>query len=175
MKKLLVVIDMQNDFIDGALGTPEAREMTPRLVKYINEFDGCVIATLDTHHENYLETLEGKKLPVMHCVEGTDGWRINDSVMHALMENKGFIDFIRKPTFGSFALIDKIADIQKDIDHIEIAGLCTDICIASNALILRAAFPDMLIAVHGNLCAGVTPESHEAALATMRMCQIDII
>ena len=175
MKKLLIVVDMQNDFIDGALGTKEAQEMTPRLAKFIKEFDGYVIPTMDTHHENYLDTLEGKKLPVKHCIEGTDGWNISDLIMQGLLQNDGLQNAVHKPTFGSFDLVDRVADLQKDIDHIEITGLCTDICVVSNALMLRAAFPDMAIAVHRNLCAGVTPETHEASLTTMKMCQIDVI
>lgn len=174
-KDLLIVIDMQNDFIDGPLGTPEARVMTPHLAEFIKNFKGHILATMDTHKDNYLETLEGKKLPVKHCIMATEGWNINNSIMHALMTNEGFMEFIHKPTFGSFALIDKVADILKDIDTIKICGLCTDICVASNALILRAAFPDTPIFVLEDLCAGVTPESHEAALTTMKMCQIEVI
>ena len=174
-KDLLIVIDMQNDFIDGPLGTPEAREMTPHLAEFIKNFKGHILATMDTHKDNYLETLEGKNLPVKHCIIETDGWNINNSILHALMTNEGFMEFIHKPTFGSFALIDKIADILKDIDTIKICGLCTDICVASNALILRAAFPDTPIFVLKDLCAGVTPETHEAALTTMKMCQIEVI
>lgn len=174
MSKLLVVVDMQNDFIDGSLGTPEAVAIVPNVVEKIKNWDGKIISTLDTHKENYLETREGKNLPVEHCIENTDGHRMYSKVFEALCDNIA-ADFgtLTKRTFGSTALPELIRG--DDIDYIELIGLCTDICVVSNALLLKANYPEMHIAVDASCCAGVTPESHKAALLTMKMCQIDII
>lgn len=182
MKKILVLVDVQNDFIDGSLRNEDAIKTVPNIVDYINKFDGDVIyATKDTHDENYLNTPEGKKLPVVHCVNGTDGWQINNEVYRALvkaMDRDIDLCFIEKPTFGSYNLVDTIAeDINENARNIEIeiCGFCTDICVVSNALLIKAAFYDKAnITVLKDLCAGVTPESHEAALTTMQMCQIDV-
>lgn len=167
MKKLLVVVDMQNDFIDGSLGTKEAQDIVDNVVKYVKDFNGDIIFTLDTHDFNYLNTPEGKKLPVKHCIKNTDGWKINEKLIPFASRT------VQKHTFGSIELIKIISN--DNYDRIELCGLCTDICVISNALLLKANFPEIDIAVHENLCAGVTPDSHKAALTTMRMCQIDII
>lgn len=174
MKKFLVVVDMQKDFVDGALGSAEAQKIVPAVVEKINGFDGGIFATFDTHFENYSETSEGKKLPVPHCIKGTDGWRLNASVEQALKE-KGFTP-VEKLTFGSTAL-PGILEAAADGDDfsVELIGLCTDICVVSNALILKANFPEKKISVDPACCAGVSVETHDAALATMRCCQIDIL
>ncbi len=174
MKKLLVVVDMQNDFIDAALGTPEAQAVVGAVCRKIERFEGDIFVTLDTHGENYLQTLEGKKLPVPHCIEGSEGHKLNPLVEQAL--RKKAYTTITKNTFGSFDLIEKIkAAYETDAIEIELIGLCTDICVVSNALLLRAAFPNVPVCVDAACCAGVTPAAHEAALVTMKSCQIDII
>lgn len=173
MKKILVVVDMQNDFVDGALGSKEAVAIVPAVVKKISEFDGEIFATYDTHFENYMATAEGKKLPVPHCIKGTDGWLLNPQVRQAL-EKKQYTP-VEKKTFGSCDLPVLIKNAAGEEDFtIELIGLCTDICVVSNALILKANFPEAPIAVDAACCAGVTPEKHEAALETMRSCQIDV-
>ncbi len=173
MKKILVVIDMQNDFIDAALGTKEAVAIVPAVVEKIRSYQNdTVFATLDTHPENYMETSEGRHLPVPHCIKGTPGWEINPDVKAALDEANA--EYIEKPTFGSVDLAAKIKAIaDKEPVEIEVIGLCTDICVVSNALLLKATLPETKISVDPACCAGVTPASHEAALATMRMCQIE--
>lgn len=168
--KALIVIDMQKDFIDGSLGTKEAVAIVPAVVKKISEWDGLVIATRDTHQPDYLQTQEGRFLPVEHCIEGTPGWEINPDVAAAL-EAKG-AQIINKPTFGSVTLAEMLT--HQDVTEIELIGLCTDICVVSNALIIKASMPEVPISVDAACCAGVTPASHDAALATMRMCQIQI-
>ena len=175
MKNILVVVDMQKDFINGSLGTKEAQAIVANVVTKINDFEGDIFATLDTHPENYLETAEGKKLPVVHCVNLTDGWLLNEDILMAL-STKNYRT-IEKPTFGSLklmSLIKDIIDVEKDV-NIEVVGLCTDICVVSNVLLLKANFPEIKITVDASCCAGVTPETHQAALTTMKMCQIDII
>ena len=171
MKKLLVVVDMQKDFIDGALGTPEAQAILPAVIEKIAVFEGDVVYTRDTHGESYLSTAEGKKLPVVHCVEGTPGWAIHPEVERAGAGKTAAV--IDKPTFGSAALAD-FAE-QGGYDAIELIGLCTDICVISNALCLKARLWETPIAVGKDCCAGVTPASHENALSAMAMCQIDIL
>ena len=172
MRKLLLVIDMQNDFIDGALGTPEAAAIVDRVVEEINKYPAKdIIATRDTHPENYLETQEGHNLPVVHCVKGTPGWELNAKVSAALRE----ATVIDKPTFGSTELAEQVAAMVRDEElDITLVGLCTDICVVSNALLLKAYLPEIPIRVIADCCAGVTPQSHQAALDTMRMCQIQI-
>lgn len=173
MKKFLVVVDMQKDFVDGSLGTKEAVAIVPNVVKKIRRFDGEIIVTYDTHLENYLDTAEGKKLPVEHCIKDTDGWKLDSNVQDALNE-RGY-RAVEKITFGSVDLPNLINDVAgEDAFSIELIGLCTDICVVSNALLLKASFPEVPISVDSVCCAGVTPESHEAALSTMRMCQIDV-
>lgn len=174
MKKLLVVVDMQNDFIDGALGSKEAQAIVPNVVKKIKEWDGDIICTFDTHRVDYLETREGKYLPVKHCIEGTDGHNINKEVFDALVFcNGSSTNFLKKYTFGSTALPEIIRG--SSVDYVELVGLCTDICVVSNAMLLKANHPELDITVDASCCAGVTPESHKAALTTMKMCQINVI
>ena len=174
MKKFLVIVDMQKDFVDGALGSKEACAIVPAAVRKIRTFDGGIFATLDTHFENYMETAEGRKLPVPHCIKDTEGWELDKDIAAAL-KGKDYVP-VEKNTFGSVdlpELIGKAADGEEF--SIELIGLCTDICVVSNALLLKANFPEAAIAVDEKCCAGVTPEKHEAALETMRSCQIDII
>ena len=167
--KYLVVVDMQNDFIDGALGTKEALAIVPYVKSVIENFEGKVLFTRDTHFENYMETQEGKNLPVPHCIKGTDGWQIR-AELDALRKTEA----IDKITFGSKELVE-ILGSEGDIESITFVGLCTDICVVSNALLLKANFPEKVIRVDSACCAGVTPESHDASLLTMKMCQIDIV
>lgn len=171
MNQVLVVVDMQKDFVDGALGSPEAQAIVDKVANKINGFDGEIIVTYDTHQENYMETREGKYLPVPHCIEGTDGWQLNDKV-HEALESKKY-KVICKPTFGSVLLPVHIDN--PDNTEVTLIGLCTDICVVSNAMLLKANFPKMDITVDASCCAGVTPESHKAALTTMKMCQINVI
>ena len=174
MKKILIVVDMQNDFVDGALGTQEAVEIVGNVVSKIAGFDGRILATLDTHHSDYLNTAEGKKLPVPHCIGGTQGWLLNGKVLYALSEKD--YKTIEKPTFGSTQLVEELRRIREQEEiEVELIGLCTDICVVSNALLLKAHFPEMRISVDASCCAGVTPGTHQAALETMKMCQIDVI
>lgn len=171
--KLLVVVDMQNDFIDGALGTKEAQAIVPRVRKKIEGYrknGDAVIFTRDTHGEDYLDTQEGCKLPVEHCIKGTEGWMISSEF------ETGESIIIDKPTFGSYELIEKTAEINKrtPLEYIELVGVCTDICVISNAIILKAGFTEIPVKVDASCCAGVTPETHDTALRAMSMCQIEI-
>jgi nicotinamidase-related amidase len=165
---------MQKDFVDGALGTAEAVAIVDNVVEKIKAFDGEIIVTYDTHNEDYPESAEGKKLPVKHCIKDTDGWELNTEVKTALCGKT--YTAVEKPTFGSVSLPDLIKE-KADTDDfsIELVGLCTDICVVSNALLLKANFPENRISVDSSCCAGVTPETHEAALTTMKMCQIDVL
>ena len=169
--KYLIVVDMLNDFIDGGLGTKEAVSIVPFVKEKIEGFDGKIIYTRDTHDENYMETQEGKNLPVPHCIIDTDGWDICDELSELRCD--GIVD---KPTFGSTALAEKmLAKNAKDpIESITLVGLCTDICVISNAILLKASLPEVEIRVDAKCCAGVTPESHKNALNAMKMCQIII-
>ncbi|MBQ1511590.1 MAG: cysteine hydrolase [Selenomonadaceae bacterium] len=168
MKKCIVVVDMQNDFIDGSLGTKEAQEMLPRLVKKLErETDATLVFTQDTHTAGYLETQEGKNLPVKHCIKPEKGWEIA-AALKPFAEKAAAI--VEKPTFGST----KLPDAVRDFDEIELVGLCTDICVISNALLLKAFYPEKSISIDASCCAGVTPESHENALGAMKMCQIRV-
>ena len=173
MRKVLVVVDMQKDFVDGALGSKEAVAIVDNVVNKINEFDGEIIVTYDTHQDNYMETREGKYLPVPHCIEGTSGWSLNEKVERAIL-GKGATR-IEKPTFGSVKLVDLFRDGDEKNTEVTLIGLCTDICVVSNAMLLKANYPEMDIIVDSSCCAGVTVESHNAALTTMKMCQIDVI
>ena len=173
MKHFLIVVDMQKDFVDGALGTPEAQAIVGKVMDKILGFDGQIFATLDTHRENYLDTAEGKKLPVPHCIKGTPGWML-DSGVAAALEQKGYTP-VEKLTFGSVLLPRLLYQAAEGENFtVELVGLCTDICVVSNALMLKANFPEMEISVDSACCAGVTPQSHENALNAMRMCQIKI-
>lgn len=174
MKKILVVVDMQNDFVDGALGSNEAVAIVDNVVHKIENFDGDIIATFDTHKGNYMDTQEGKFLPVPHCIKGTDGWKLNKNVQDALDE-KGYTA-IEKPTFGSTELVQYIKDNYDPAEiEIELIGLCTDICVVSNALLMKANFLETRVSVIENCCAGVTVDSHNSALTTMKMCQVNVI
>ena len=174
MKRFLVVVDMQNDFVDGALGSEQAAAIVPAAVEKISSFDGDIFVTLDTHFEDYLQTSEGKKLPVAHCIKGTNGWRLNKDIK-AVLDEKDFTE-VEKNTFGSVNLPGLIKKAAGEEDFsIELIGLCTDICVVSNALLLKASFPEAPISVDSACCAGVTNEKHKAALETMRSCQIDVL
>lgn len=174
MKKILVIVDMQNDFIDGSLGTVEAKQIVPNVVRKINDFDGEeIFVTYDTHNKDYLSTLEGQKLPVMHCIDGTQGHLLNEDISKAL-ENKSYVK-VFKETFGSFEIVNQLKSLYDEELEFEIMGLCTDICVVSNVMILRAGYPNARITVDSSCCAGVTPESHAAALMTMQSCQIEIV
>lgn len=174
MKNILVVVDMQKDFVDGSLGTAEAVAIVPNVKKKIEDFDGDIFVTLDTHFENYLETSEGKKLPVKHCIKGTEGHKLCDEVRSALDGKPHTV--VEKLTFGSLELQELIFDSAEGDDlRIELVGLCTDICVVSNALILKARFPESSISVDASCCAGVTPDSHNSAVEVMKMCQIDVM
>lgn len=181
-KKILVIIDCQNDFIDGSLKNEEAIKAIPNIVKKINEFKGdYIFVTRDSHYPDYLTTKEGKKLPVEHCIYGTDGWMINSDVAKALhkkdVNEECMVEYFDKPTFGSFELMNAVSSrVGNDNADIEILGFCTDICVVSNALLLKAnGYENAEITVDASCCAGVTPESHNAALLTMKMCQINVI
>lgn len=167
--KYLIVVDMQVDFINGALGSDLAVAIVPNVVEKVKSFDGKVIFTRDTHFEDYMNTQEGKNLPVTHCIKDTDGWQICD-------ELKPYADvIIDKLTFGSIELPDFIKSFNEPIEKIELCGLCTDICVISNAVVLKAAFTEVPIAVDSSCCAGVTVESHNNALNAMKVIQIEII
>ena len=172
MKKLLIVVDMQTDFVTGALGTKEAQAIVPMVAEKIQkakEEGTDVIFTLDTHEENYLDTQEGKQLPVPHCIKNTEGWML----VPELRPLAGGCMSVEKPTFGSTRLAHIVG--RAGYDEIELIGLCTDICVISNAMLLKAYFPEKEIAVRSDCCAGVTPESHAEALRAMKRCHIDII
>lgn len=173
--KYLVVVDMQNDFIDGSLGSPMAEGIVDKVCQKIEDYknDGCgIIYTLDTHYEDYLSTSEGKKLPVEHCIKGTNGWKLNEKVKAAIGGNAVCFE---KNTFGSVKLAQYLSDKAESCESIELCGLCTDICVVSNALLIKAYLPEKEIIVQADCCAGVTEESHNAALNTMRSCQITVI
>lgn len=186
MKKILIVVDVQNSFIDGVLGSEQAVDTVPNIVKKIEEFnDGIIITTQDTHESNYMETPEGKSLPVPHCIRGSEGWEINSDVMNAIQERikiEGISTInVQKPTFGSIALANVIDNIVRSTDedvNIEILGFCTDICVVSNAMLIKTMLYDLNrvnISIINDCCAGVTPEKHNAALEVMKSCQINVI
>ena len=162
---------MQKDFVDGSLGTEEAQSIVPAVVEKVKNFDGEIIFTKDTHGEDYLSTQEGKNLPVVHCIKGTLGHEIIDELQPYV---KKALAVFEKETFGSRKLASFLRELhkEKEIESIELIGLCTDICVVSNALLIKAFLPEVPIAVDSNCCAGVTPEKHESALETMRSCQI---
>ena len=173
MKHFLIIVDMQKDFVDGALGSSAAVAIVPRVCDRIHTHDGALIVTYDTHPENYMETNEGSHLPVPHCIKGTDGWQLDARVAQALVNRE--YTTIEKPTFGSIALPALVRELSDgEPFDIELIGLCTDICVISNALLLKAHFPEVEIYVDASACAGVTPETHAAALSTMSCCQIQI-
>ena len=168
----MVVVDMQNDFIDGALGTKEAVAIVPKVEEKIRNFNGTVLFTRDTHENWYLETQEGKKLPVPHCIRDTEGWQIRREL--DILRKTEPVD---KETFGSTDLADDLVamNIDVEIKSITFVGLCTVICVISNALLVKAALPEVPIIVDAACCAGVTPESHENALKAMEMCQVEVV
>lgn len=167
---VLVVVDMQNDFIDGALGTKEAVGIVGKVVEAVRGFEGEVVFTRDTHYDNYLQTQEGQNLPIPHCLEGSDGWQLPPALKE-LSEGKTVFD---KPGFGSLALANYLKQ-KGDVDTVVLMGLCTDVCVICNAMILKAALPETIIAVAADCCAGITPEGHNTALKAMEACQIKII
>lgn len=177
MSRMLVVVDMQNDFIDGALGTKEAQDIVAKVVDKMKAYEAAgreMVFTMDTHDDNYTDTQEGRKLPVAHCIKGTKGWDICDEV-------KSAVDFTQykkyeKSSFGSdrFAM-DLAHGAYKDVTEMEFVGLCTDICVISNAMLAKTFLPEANIIVDAGCCAGVTPKSHEQALGAMKMCHVDII
>ena len=183
MDKVLVVIDMQKDFIDGTLGTPEAVEIVDKVVERVEKSaNETILFTQDTHGEDYLSTPEGKKLPVVHCIAGTAGWEINEKIMTAWQNNSTTKrdttltnNTFQKPVFGSVALVNYLKAHEATISEIELVGICTDICVISNALMIKNTLPNTKLVVNRALCAGVTPESHERAIGAMEMCQIDVI
>ena len=171
MRDLLLVIDMQNDFIDGALGTPEAVKIVPAVKEKIQNFKGEILFTRDTHYENYLETQEGRNLPVPHCIKGSEGWQIRKE-----LDELRTTEAIDKPGFGSLELMEKLKEMnaEEEIGSITLIGLCTDICVITNAMCIKTALPEVSVIVDAKCCAGITPESHENALKAMEMCQIKI-
>lgn len=168
----LIVIDMQKDFIDGALGTPEAASILPAVKKKIAEFNGLILATRDTHGQDYLKTQEGQLLPVVHCIRGTEGWQLHPDVEAGI--SRPIFD---KPSFGSQELALYLSALHRatPLKRITLIGLCTDICVISNALILKAFLPEVPVCVDASCCAGVTPEGHERALLAMQSCQVEIL
>ena len=168
MKKALIIIDMQKDFVDGSLANPMAQAIVADIVEYAKNFDGDLIATRDTHAENYLETSEGKGLPIVHCVHGTLGWEIVPEISAVLTAKNAKI--VDKPTFGYLGW-----DFLNEYEEVTLVGTCTDICVVSNALVLKAKSPDMIVNVKASLCAGTTAENHDAALTVLACCQVNII
>ena len=166
---ILIVVDMQNDFIDGALGTREAVAIVPYVKKLIENFEGKVFFTRDTHFENYMDTQEGQNLPVKHCVKDTEGWQIRKE-----LEQMRRTEAIDKVTFGSSDLV-KVLEKEENIGSITYSGLCTDICVISNVMVTKAFFPEIPLIVDAAGCAGVTPESHKNALQAMKVCQVKVI
>ena len=170
MKKLLVVVDMQKDFIDGSLGTKEAAAIVPKVKEKIEAYEKAgdeVVFTMDTHFDNYLETQEGRNLPVKHCIKASDGWRLHEDL--EMYRGKRF----EKAAFGSVEC-GRYAALG-DYESVELVGLCTDICVISNAMVIKAMSPEVPVAVDSRCCAGVTPESHKNALEAMKMCQIEVV
>lgn len=172
MQKVLVVVDMQKDFIDGALGTNEAVAIVPKVKEKIENFEGTVLFTRDTHEDNYMDTQEGKNLPVPHCIKGTEGWEICSELRNLCKEAP-----IDKVTFGSTKLGEKLVQMHAEnpIESITFVGLCTDICVISNVMLTKAFLPEVELIVDASCCAGVTPESHKTALASMQTCQVTIV
>ena len=170
--KYLIVVDMQNDFINGSLGTKEAEAILPKVVEKVKNYNGTVIYTKDTHKADYRNTQEGKNLPVEHCIEGSNGWLLAPELEELSVGHQVFY----KPTFGSVELANYLVEQAKEneIEEIELCGLCTDICVISNAFVIKANLPEVLISIDASCCAGVTPESHFNALSAMKMCQVTV-
>ena len=168
--KALIVVDMQRDFIDGALGTKEAVAIVPKVIEKVKEYENradLIIYTKDTHYDDYLKTREGRHLPVEHCIKGTPGHDIPDEIL------RGHDVVFEKLTFGSVELVEYLRTLE--LDEVELIGICTDICVVSNALLIKASFPELDVTVDSACCAGVTPDTHTAALTTMKMCQINVL
>ena len=175
MNKVLVVIDMQNDFITGSVGSVQAQKIVDNVAKRIKDFNGQIVFTRDTHYDNYLDTREGKALPIVHCVEGTQGWELEKSIKK--LQLGGDYPVFDKITFGSKRMVDFLLYLNKlkKVDEVTIIGLCTDICVISNAFLIQAYLPEAAIVIDASCCAGVTEQSHKAALEAMKNCQIKII
>ena len=175
MRKLLILVDLQNDFVTGPLGTPEAQAVIPNIVQKIQSWDGDIFATKDIHGEDYPNTKEGKNLPVPHCIVGTEGRNIHPDIRTAISENSSYKGAINKITFGSTVLPERIRSTSNEAyDEIHLCGVCTGICVLSNSIILKAFFPETDIIVDASCCACVTPESHKTALEAMKLCQIKV-
>jgi len=172
MKQVLIVVDMQNDFVSGSLGTREAAGIVDRVAEKIRKFEGEIIVTMDTHEEDYLNTQEGKRLPIKHCIRNTEGWQLVPAIREVL-EGREY-RMLQKPSFASLDLINIVREMEKKALEIELIGLCTDICVVSNALLLKANFPEIPLVVDSSCCAGVTPHKHGAALETMASCHIEV-
>ena len=174
-RNYLVVVDMQHDFVDGALGTPEAQAIAAGVTQAARGFDGTVVFTKDTHYSDYLQTQEGRNLPMEHCIHGTHGWELMEDLQAVRDERDSFV--FEKTTFGSLDLAMWLAEenVAEPIESIELIGLCTDICVVSNAMVIKAWIPEVPISVDASLCAGVTPAAHEAALATLASCQVKVL
>lgn len=170
MKNVLVVVDMQNDFIDGALGTKEAEAIVNNVINKVNNFDGEVIFTRDTHYDDYMDTQEGKKLKIKHCIKDSEGWEISKAIDSLRTDDMKVFD---KPTFGSVELAKYLSE-NKELESVTLIGLCTDICVISNAMLVKAFMPEIKVVVDAKCCAGVTPQSHNNALEAMKMCQIEV-
>lgn len=182
MNKVLIVVDMQNDFISGSLANTEAQKIVPEIVNLIKSWDGDVVLTMDTHEKDtYLNSMEGKNLPIEHCIRGEDGWFIDTEIEYAAREHDkhigGKYTHITKPTFGYRDWACALSSTKEKCryDEIYLCGTCTDICVISNALLLKTMFPEIPVKVFGNLCAGLTPEKHQAALNVMESCQVEVI
>ena len=181
--KVLIIVDMQKDFINGSLGTAEAVNIVSNIVKRMENSNGeLILFTKDTHQEDYLNTAEGKKLPVPHCIVGTDAWMIDEAILNAWRNNSSTIrlpelheNTFAKSVFGSVDLVAFLKARSADISEIEILGVCTDICVISNAIMIKNTMPETKINVNANCCAGVTPKTHDEALSVMKMCHIDVI
>ncbi len=175
MRKLLIVVDYQNDFVTGALGSAEAEAIKDSVLDKIRNFDGTVVYTKDTHDENYLDTQEGKNLPVPHCIKDQEGWMLVPELEALVEERSGII--YEKNTFGSVRLAGDIRELyeKEGLESVELIGVCTDICVISNALMIKAFVPEVPVLVDADCCAGVTPESHRRALDAMKACQIQVI
>lgn len=179
-KKVLIVIDVQNDFVYGSLGSDEAIAVVPNIVKKVNEYKNnydLIIFTQDTHYDDYLDTQEGKKLPVEHCIRGTNGWEIIDEINYKKCEKFNNFAVYRKSTFGfdDWGWEERFNNTDDSLLDIEIIGLCTDICVITNALLIKTYYPEAKITVDASCCAGSTPERHKAALDVMKSCQINVI
>lgn len=171
MNKLLLIIDMQNDFIDGALANPAAQAIVPGIVDFVKAWKGKIGVTFDTHQEDYLDTQEGRNLPVPHCIINTPGHNINEQIGKAIHNKVTYS--IMKPTFGYDGW--RQYGLDKHFDEVVLVGTCTDICVISNALAIKAACPEMKVSVIADLCAGLSAEKHSAALEVMKSCQVNVI